>query len=140
MIPDLQTLRDLLTRLDPEADDFELQADQLVKGLKPEIAGAACQPFLEFFETHPLSYAGAPGTFVHHIETFYPSYVPALAQSVARRPSVNTILLVNRILNSSDCYPQTRDEFLQLLQTISTSQTYEQELVGLASRYLSRHT
>lgn len=108
--------------------------------LGPELGGSVCQPFLEFFEAHPLSYAGAPGTFVHHIETFYPSYIPALVQSVTRRPSLNGILLMNRVLNSPDCGKQTREEFLRLLQAVAASETYEKELVELAARYLSRHT
>jgi hypothetical protein len=139
-IPDLKTLSDSLAQLDPEADGFDLQADEIVMGLNSGLGEAVCQPFFEFFEAHPLSYAGAPGTFVHHIETYYPAYVPALTQSVTRRPSVNTILLVNRILNSSDCSPHTRDEFLQLLRVISTSHTCQSELVELASRFLHRHT
>ena len=140
MISDLKTLSDMLVHLDPESDDFELQADELVIGLAPELGGAVCKSFFEFFEAHPLSYAGAPGTFIHHIETFYPSYVSELALSVEKRPSVNTILLMNRILNSSDCSPKTRDEFIQLLRNISNSRIYENELVELAMRYLRRHT
>jgi len=139
MTSDLQTLTDLLAALDPEADDFEWQSDQLVMGLDPALGEAVCKPLFKFFEDHPLSYAGAPGTFVHHIETFYPAYVPALIQSVTQSPSVNTILMANRILNSPDCGTQLRSELLELLQSISESQTCDPELVEHASRYLRRH-
>ena len=140
MTSDLQTLSNILAGLDPEADGFELQADQLVIGLDPMLGDAVCQPIFKFFEDHPLSYAGAPGTFIHHIETFYPAYVPALMQSVDRCPSVNTLLMANRILNSRDCGPQLRSEFLRLLQSVSESQTCEPDLVEHASRYFHRHT
>src|SRR5688572_17640856 len=139
MTSDLQILSDILAALDPEADDFELRSDDLVIGLDPALGDAVCQPFFKFFERHPLSYAGAPGTFIHHIETFYPAYVPALMQSVTQSPSVNTILMVNRILNSPDCGIQLRSELLELLQSISESQTCDPELVEHASRYLRRH-
>jgi hypothetical protein len=140
MISDLQTLGASLAQLDPEADDFDLQADQLVMGTDPLLGDSICQPIFEFFEAHPLSYAGAPGAFVHQIETFYPSYVPALIQSVRRRPSLNSLLMTNRILNSPDCVSPLRDELIGLLSLTASEQSWESELRELASKYLARHT
>ena len=139
MISDLQTLSASLADLGPEADDFDLRADQLVMSIDPMLGDAAYQPIFQFFETHPLSYAGAPGAFVHYIEAFYPFYVPALSQSVRQRPSLNTILMTNRILNSPDCSARLRDEMLALLRLTAEGQSLESDLTELASRYYARH-
>lgn len=99
-----------------------------------------CQPIFAFFEDHPVSYAGAPGALVHYIESFYPSYVPALLQSVLQRPSLNTILMTNRILNSSDCTAPLREELLIVLRLTAEDQRWESELAEIASKYYTRHT
>lgn len=140
MISDLQTLSASLADLDPEADDFNLQADQLVMSINPLLGDTICTAFFAFFEAHPLSYAGAPGAFIHHIETFYPSYVPALSQSVRQRPSLNTIWMTNRILNSPDCIAPLRDELIALLRFTAAEQSWESDLTELASEYYARHT
>ena len=140
MISDLQMLSASLADLDPEADDFDLQADQLVMSIDPLLGDTICRPIFEFFEAHPLSYAGAPGAFVHQIETFYPSYVPALIQSVRQRPSLNAILMTNRILNSPDCIGLLRDKLIALLSLTASEQNCESELTELASKYHARHT
>ena len=140
MISDLQTLSASLAELDPEADDFVLQADQLVMSIDPLLGDTICQPIFQFFESHPLSYAGAPGVFVHYVETFYPAYIEALIQSVRARPSLNTILMTNRILNSSECIPPLRDELLAILRSTAGHQSWESELTELASKYHARHT
>jgi hypothetical protein len=140
MISDLQTLSASLADLDPEADDFDLRADQLVMSIDPLLGDTICQPIFQFFESHPLSYAGAPGAFVHYVETFYPSYVPALIHSVRQRPSLNTILMTNRILNSSDCTPPLRDELLAILSSTAEDQSWESDLTELASEYHARHS
>jgi hypothetical protein len=139
MISDLQMLRSLLSQLDPEADDFDLLADKLVMNLNPALGCDVCQAFFEFFEANPLSYAGAPGVFVHHIETFYPSYVVSLVDSVNRRPSLNGILMMNRVLNSSDCDSEVREQFHRVLRSVATNQSWEPKLIELSSRYLQRH-
>jgi hypothetical protein len=140
MISDLQTLSASLADLDPEADDFVLRADQLVMSIDPLLGDRVCQPIFHFFECHPLSYAGAPGAFVHYVETFYPSYVPALIQSVRQRPSLNTILMTNRILNSPDCITPLREDLIALLGLTASEQSCASELTELASKYHARHT
>ncbi len=41
-----------------------------------------------------------PGPLVHFLEAFYPAYSDALAESIERIPTVHTLWMVRRILNS----------------------------------------
>ena len=51
-----------------------------------------------WFEAHWESDVGSPGPFVHFIEED-PDYVQPLEESLRRRPTRQTVLMVNRIAN-----------------------------------------
>jgi hypothetical protein len=137
MISTVEEFERGLDALDPERDDFVLQADELVAGLAPEIAPSVYEPILRFFESHPKAACGAPGTLVHHLEDYYPKYVVSLRESVHRAPSYNGVLMINRILNSS-VSREERTEYLGILRSVVSNGTAPGEVRNMAKRFLDR--
>jgi len=84
--------------------EFNLAADAVVTkwvaaGIGPE---AALEPVLRFFERHPDIDYGVPGTLAHFIEKVQRSvYEQQVISSVARTPTMMTILLLNRLINGT---------------------------------------
>ena len=123
--------------LDPYADEFVIQADELVEHLSPEIADSIYPAVFEFFEATPDADCGAPGTLVHHVEEFYPHYLPALKQSVRRKPSYNGVLMINRILNS-DMDETERSELMQILRATVVESSAPDEVIEMVERFIRR--
>jgi hypothetical protein len=126
-----------LPDLDPSNDDFVLQTDELVANLAENIQDAIYDAILRFFERHPEADCGAPGTLVHHIESYYPNYVRSLRESVRRAPSYNGVLLINRILNSN-ISESDRQEYLTLLRSVMNEERTPDTVRDMAGRYLHR--
>jgi len=68
----------------------------------------------EFIERYPEVDIGSPGPLVHLIENYYPQYVDYLISSMKRKPTANTVWMINRILNSK-INADERKNYLQLL-------------------------
>jgi hypothetical protein len=137
MIATLGEFEQRISALDPEQVDFVLRADDLVAALSQEIAPLVYEPILRFFEAHPRADCGAPGTFVHHVEDYYPNYVVALRQSVSRAPSYNGVLMLNRILNSKISDAE-RVEYLAILRSVISNASAPDTVRSMAKRFLDR--
>lgn len=85
---------------DPENSN-ETYFDDLLKQLEnKEDFELAFEPIFHLFEKYPLTDFGMPGTFVHTLETFTGYYENYLFESLKRRPTPITILMLNRIINA----------------------------------------
>lgn len=124
-----------LMKLNPRSDNFVIKVDQLLEQYENEDYEPLIPAILSFFEKHPVDDCGAPGTLVHLIENYYPNYVPQLIESVNRRPTYNTILMINRILNS-ELTSQQRQELMRLLNNIKSDQKLESELRNEAADFI----
>ena len=124
-----------LSKLDPQKDEFVLLVDDLIEDYNQEEHESFIPAIFRFFESHPIEDMGAPGTLVHLTEDYYPNYLPLLLESLKRRPSYNSILMSNRILNSK-ITDDLRTELLEHLTAISTDQNLEPELINEASEFL----
>ena len=124
-----------LMNLAPNEDDFVLKVDELVEDFAGDFEPLIPAIF-RFFEKNALEDCGAPGTLVHLTEDYYPKYVPELLESLKRRPSYNTILMINRILNS-ELTAEQRTEFMDILTQISEKATLEPELRKEASDFIA---
>lgn len=133
MITGVDDFRNQLMRLDPYADEFVIDADELVEALSPEIADSV----FEFFEAAPDADCGAPGTLVHHVEQYYPNYLPGLKESARRKPSYNGVLMINRILNS-DLSKAERAELMEILQAVVADQSAPDEVIEMAEGFVKR--
>src|SRR5262245_39945473 len=92
-----------LGRLRPTDDDpsFEQTLYALVETLEGvEDVSPAFRQIFEFFERFPNADHGSPGPLVHLIERFVPAYLAELVLSVERRPTLPTLWMLNRVLNS----------------------------------------
>jgi hypothetical protein len=127
-----------LKSLDPAEVDFVLRVDEFVGDLSLQIAPMVYEPIFRFFEAHPSADCGAPGTLVHHVEDYFPNYVTALRQSVARTPSYNGVLMINRILNSK-LSDEERTENLAVLRSAVDHDSAPETVRAMARRFLARH-
>ena len=59
---------------------------------------------------------GSPGPLVHTLETWPGRYERFLRESIRRKPTLLTVWMVNRILNTQ---PANADEWLELLRSVS---------------------
>jgi hypothetical protein len=86
--------------LDPIDDDFPYLVDELLDSIDQNYHQDLIPSIFKFFEENSLNDCGMPGTLVHFVEYFDPFYLEILIESIKRKPSYNTILMTNRILNS----------------------------------------
>lgn len=132
---DVKTFERELLALDPEAIDFVLKVDELVS--EAESHGAELIPAIfRFFALNPLADIGLPGTLVHFTEQFYPSYKPLLLQSLRDSPSVHTVLMANRILNS-ELNASERAEYLDALRAAAKNTLAAPEVREQASHFVT---
>ncbi|MFM2429394.1 MAG: hypothetical protein RLZZ511_607 [Cyanobacteriota bacterium] len=74
------------------------------------------------------------------MEFYYPNYyVDELIESVRRIPSINTVLIVNRILNS-DVDDDLRSRLTHCLRAACTHKNSASLVQAAAQRYLDPHT
>jgi hypothetical protein len=139
MIDSVETFSDRLNGLDPDDVAFVLHVDELVEQTSPATLEAAYPAIFRFFEAHPENDCGMPGTLVHMMEDYYPNYVDELLESVKRMPSTNTVLTVNRILNS-DVEDDLRDRLIDCLRAARTHNDSPSLVRAEAQRYLDHHT
>ena len=128
-----------LMGLSPRDDDFSYLVDDLLSKVPEESMQQIIPSIFRFFEAHPLDECGCLGALVHLIEDFYPSYVEQLKKSLESRPSYNTILMLNRILNS-DLDERERIDYINLLKSISLDSKVETQLREEAAHYAESQT
>lgn len=110
-----------LNALCPADDDPELEATlyELIGLLDDaEDAQGVIPNIFEYFERFPHANHGSPGPLVHFIERYYPEYVDTLIESIERKPTMHTIWMINRILNSS-LTEEKRTKLMNLLEAAS---------------------
>lgn len=123
-----------LLGFDPSLDDFPYMVDELIESVDKEHFESLLPSIFRFFEKYPLNDCGAPGTLVHFIEDFFPLYKDLLIDSISKKPSYNTILMVNRILNSN-LSEEERNEYLSLLNSVISESQNPVELIDLAKEF-----
>ena len=139
MIESLDVFEERLNTLDPDDDEFVLHVDELVEETSPTLLESIYPVAFRFFESHPEHDCGMPGTLVHVMEEYYPSYVDELVASISRTPSTNTVWMANRILNA-DIDDGLRGRLLQCLREAVERNDVSSFVQDEAKRYLERHT
>ena len=100
---------------------------------------AFVEPILRLFEAHPDTYFGAPGPLVHFVEKFYRhGYEAILCSSFSRRPTRQTALMLNRLINGSSGVQKEEyvEMFTQALQRSDLSRSTSDEIW----RFYALHT
>ena len=74
-------------------------------------------PILNIMENNPYLDYGMPGPLVHFMEKFYKNgYEELLINSVSKKPTLQTIWMINRVINDPNL--QDRNVYLELLENI----------------------
>lgn len=84
------------------------------------------EPVLRFMEEHSELDYGMPGPLVHFIEEFsVKGYEERLIESVGRRPTPQTVWMLNRVINGTN-EPATRQALVRVMrQAANNPQTDE---------------
>ena len=98
-----------------DTDDFEYEMEARMEKLQALGAGPELIPsLLAMMERHPLTEFGSPGEMVRFMEGFFGmGYEEQLAASLARRPTLHTLWMANRVVNSSALPEETRQQLLR---------------------------
>lgn len=119
-----------------DSDDFEEVQEKCLLQIEEEDLGiSVVEPLLRFMERHPLSDFGMPGAIVHYMEQFYKKgYEDLLTASVARRPTLHTVWMINRIKNTGE----NSDKYETIFNDILQKQDVEEEIKNAAKEFLSK--
>jgi hypothetical protein len=96
-------ISDQLHRIQSD-EHFAARTADLVSSWSASGTGAeTIEPILRFIEEHPQLDLGAPGSLVHFVERFYgKGYETKLVESIWRKPTMQTVWMLNRILNGTE--------------------------------------
>ena len=93
---------------------------------------------LRFMEENPGLDLGAPGPLVHFVEKFHGvGYEEKLLRSLSRRPTMYTVWMLNRVLNSTKD-SRARDHLLDALRAAQNHPMVDDQTRKQASRFLAR--
>ncbi len=128
-----ELIRELEAQID--SDDYEEVQENCLAQIQAEGLGlSALEPLLLFMERHPLSDFGMPGAIVHYAEQFYKKgYEDLLAVSVARRPTLHTVWMLNRVKNAGE----DAGKYEQLLRDILERPDVEEEIKNSVKEFLA---
>ncbi|WP_432664466.1 hypothetical protein R9X47_28565 [Wukongibacter baidiensis] len=71
----------------------------------------------KFIEENPYIDYGGPGSLVHFIEYFYGlEYESSLKKSILRKPTCQTLLMLNRVINALE--GNKKEEFINLYKLV----------------------
>ncbi len=139
--PKPKSIEQFIAALDAIADDdeleFEGQVYAVVEGLDESDENLKCAftAIFDLFERLPEEDFGTPGALVHLLEA-RGGYKDLLKDSIHRRPSIPTVTMVNRLLNSS-LTTDERDGWLDSLLEIVGSSSSADSVKDLAKHYLA---
>ena len=101
---DFYETNEVLAKVREEADSFEYVSF-----------------ILRLMEENPNLDFGVPGPAVHFVEKFFQKgYEELLLESVNRRPTIHTLWMLNRIINSPAL--KDKEKYLSALKTISENE------------------
>jgi hypothetical protein len=139
--PEPKTVDQFIAALDAIQNDeeiiFEGQVYQAAAGVDEADPNLhqAFPAFFRLFERFPEEDFGAPGILVHLMEA-RDGYDGLLTESLKRIPSLPTVTMVNRILNSPLTADQ-RGEWLRILQAVSDSDSCVAAVRDYAEEFLN---
>lgn len=99
----------------------------------------AVEPILRFMEKHPDLDYGVPGPLVHFVEKFYhKGYEDKLLESVARKPTMMTVWMLNRIINDTK-KAATRQKYIEAMKRAAKNRKADKQAVESAKGFLELH-
>lgn len=132
---DVSILKERISHLDLHGENWALIENDLSPYNRTVEGFELVEPILRLMESHPDFDFGAPGFFVHFVETYYKKgYEGLLIDSLKRAPSLHTLWMLNRILNAVE--GEELNEKVSLLRSIANNGSLEKYLRDEAQRFL----
>jgi hypothetical protein len=121
-------------------DDYTHYLEDVVRGVEEldDEATVFTEAF-RFMERNSHAHLGMPGPLVHFLERFYPRYIEALKASVLRVPTMHTLWMLNRMLNSR-LEGEARDSLKAALGAVSMNLSIEPAIREQAEYFLHLHS
>lgn len=119
-----------------ESDDIEYWEYQVCDLLKTADDKEKYIPYiLELMENNPLTEWGCPGGLVHFMESCNTDiYEKLLKESVKRRPTMHTLIMIKRICNAKS--GNERNEYISILKNVAESNSVENDISETAMELL----
>ncbi len=120
-------------------DDFAGESDELVnQWTDANIGLEAVEPILQFMESHSSLDFGTPGALAHFVEQFYINgYEEKLLESISRRPTQQTVWMLNRIINGTKD-PVQKQHFVSAMTQARQNSLTDQITVDSINHFLVR--
>lgn len=129
-----------LADLSPDDDDVTLveRLYELTDSLQEiEDPMRAYPSIFEFLENYPNAEIGSPGPLVHFVEKSFPGgYERLLTESLGRKPTIHTLMMANRLLNSNELDQNHRSDLTNLLEHAAKSASVDPLTREQAADYL----
>jgi len=120
-------------------DNFREEAQALADRMNAENVGLeSLEPILRFMEQQPSCDFGTPGPLTHYMEGFYGNgYEDKLVESIERKPTFQTIWMLNRVINSTRNL-ELREKFGTVLERARYNPDVEDELRSQIDHFIAR--
>lgn len=129
----MNEIDDIIERLEEAleegVDEFDYEAENCMQELDESGAGFdAVEPLLRFMERHPMADFDTAGAVVRYAEQFFGrGYEGALMKSVSRRPTLNTVRMLARVMGFAKENDQDYEPFEDVLIDVLNSD-FEDEI------------
>ncbi|MBI2421941.1 MAG: hypothetical protein HYV27_03850 [Candidatus Hydrogenedentes bacterium] len=136
MSPDeLQLQLDALEK----GDYFAQDSDELTERWRSSGVGPEAIPIiLRFMEANPHLDYGIPGALVHFMdEVDAGSYDKELMESIARRPTLQTIVVLHRLINAATA--SYRTTLLEVARKVTAHSLADEEVIEAVNRILHQY-
>jgi hypothetical protein len=118
---------------------FAVRAAELTDSWASAGAGPeTIAPVLRFIEEHPTVEFGTPRALVHFVERFFQhGYQERLVESIERKPTAQTIWMLNRVINGTK-ETDAKQILIAILDSARRSPLADQNTRQMADRFLAR--
>lgn len=122
------------------AEDFPEQIAELVEQWRntAEDNLETVEAILRFMERYPEIDFGTPGALVHFVERFYgKGYEAKLLDSVGRRPTAHTVMILNAVINGTHM-PEVKRHLITALKQAGESPLADSDTQYFVGQFLQR--
>jgi len=130
----LSQLHAIATSADFPQEARDLAASWVSAGFDTDFV----EDILRFIEENPRINYGSPGPLAHYVERFYGrGYEAMLVDSLRRKPTPQTVWMLNRVINGTD-EPELGKTYVLEMERAGTHPLLDEETSREVSQFLDR--